>query len=126
MRRDARNRRVDELLAPTLVDDEALVTSGAAWYAAVTDGGSRLFTGRHYHLVALTTRRVVVWSPRAHPHRHSTPRLDAPLDSVRIERGRDPVLLQVLVHTSDGTTHILEFRPRQRAVGRALVLAPAR
>src|SRR3954471_10860485 len=126
MRRDVRSRRVEELLAPTLADDEAVLTSGAAWYAAVRDGRRRLFAGRHYRLVALTSQRVVVWSRRAHPHRHSTPLLDAPLDAVHVERGRDTVLLQVLVHTRDGRTHVLEFRPHERKLGRALVSASAR
>ena len=94
--------------------------SGAAWHAAVRTGAHRLFAGRHYRLVALTSQRVVVWSGRAHAHRHSTPQLDARLDSLDLQRGRGAVLLQVLARTGDGTTHVLEFRPRDRALGRAL------
>ena len=94
--------------------------SGGAWHATVRKGARRLFAGRDYQLVALTSQRVVVWSRRAHPHRHSTPRLDARLDSLQLARGRGSVLLQVLAHTADGTTHVLEFRPRERALGRAL------
>ncbi len=97
--------------------------TGGAWYAALPADRRRLFVGRHYHLVALTSERVVVWSRRAHPHHHSTPRLDAPLSSLRVERGRDTVLLQVLVRTDDGTTHVLEFRPGERALGHALARA---
>lgn len=94
--------------------------SGGAWHATVRKGARRLFAGRHYQLVGLTSQRVVVWSRRAHPHRHSTPRLDARLDSLDLQRGREAVLLQVLARTEDGTTHVLEFRPRERALGRAL------
>ncbi len=97
--------------------------TGAAWHAAVPAGRHRLFAGRHYRLVALTSERIVVWSRGAHPHRHSTPRLDAPLASLRVERGRGTVLLQILARTDDGTAHVLEFRPRERALGRALASA---
>jgi hypothetical protein len=123
MTRTTRRLRVAELLAPTLAPGEELVMTGAAWYAVVPEGRRRLFAGRHYHLVALTSARVVVWSRRAHPHRHSTPRLDAPLGSLRVERGRDTVLLQVLARADDGSTHVLEFRPSERALGRALARA---
>ena len=94
--------------------------SGGAWHATVRKGARRLFAGRQYQLVALTSQRVVVWSGRAHPHRRSTPRLDARLDALHLARGRGSVLLQVLARTEDGTTHVLEFRPRERALGRAL------
>jgi hypothetical protein len=120
MSADTRQRRVEELLAPSLGPDEQLVTSGGAWYVSVPPGHRRLFAGRHYQLVALTSERVVVWSRRAHPHRHSTPRLDVRLDSVQIDRGRNSVLLQLLVRTEDGATQVLELRPRQRALGRAI------
>jgi hypothetical protein len=120
MSRDARQRRIAELLAASLEPDEELVMSGAAWHATMRPGAHRLFAGRHYRLVALTSQRIVVWSRRAHPHRHSTPRLDARLDALQIEPGRSSVLLQVLARTADGTTHVLEFRPRERPLGRAL------
>jgi hypothetical protein len=124
MTREARQRRVEELLALTLGPDEEIVMSGAAWYVPVRAGARRLFAGRHYHLVALTSERLVVWSRRARPHRHAVPRLDARLDALRCERGREAVLLQVLARAvgfdGDGTTHVLEFRPRERALGRAL------
>ncbi len=123
MTREARRLRVAQLLAPTLAPDEELVMTGSAWYVAVPRGRRRLFAGRHYRLVALTSERLVVWPRRAHPHRHATPQLDAPLASLRLERGRDAVLLQVLAHTDDGTTHVLEFRPRERELGRALAHA---
>jgi hypothetical protein len=125
MSRDARQRRVAELLAATLGPDEEIVTSGAAWYAPVRPGRRRLFVGRHYQLVALTSQRLVVWSRRAHPHRRSTPRLDARLDSLHREPGSSSVLLQVLVRTAEGATHVLEFRPRERELGRALAGAIA-
>jgi hypothetical protein len=120
MSRDLRQRRVAELLAATLGPEEEIVMSGAAWHAPVRRGAHRLFAGRHYRLVVLTSQRVVVWSRRAHPHRDSTPRLDARLDALRVERGRGSVLFQVRAQTDDGTTHVLEFRPGQRALGRAL------
>jgi hypothetical protein len=120
MNRDARGRRVAELLAGSLGPDEEIVVSGTAWHAAVRPGAHRLVAGRHYRLVALTSQRLVVWSRKAHPHHQSRPRLDAALDSLHLERGHESVLLQVLARTADGTTHVLEFRPRQRALGRAL------
>lgn len=120
MSRRARQQRVAELLASSLGPDEQLVASGGAWYVPVRAGQRRFFVGRHYHLVALTSDRLVVWNRRAHPHRHSTPRLDAPLDALRFERGREALLLQVLAHADDGTMHVLEFRPRERDLGRAL------
>jgi hypothetical protein len=120
MSRDARQRRVAELLAASLGPDETLVMSGAAWHVALRDGRRRLFAGRHYSLIALTSQRIVVWSRRAHRHRHSTPALDARLDALQLERGHEAVLLQILARTADGTTHVLEFRPRQRPLGRAL------
>jgi hypothetical protein len=123
MTREARRLRVAQLLAPTLAPGEELVMTGAAWYAAVPPGRRRLYVGRHYRLVALTSERVVVWSRRAHPHRHATPLLDAPLASLRVERGRDTLLRQVLARADDGTTHVFELRPRQRELGRALASA---
>jgi hypothetical protein len=123
MSRDARQRRVAALLAASLGPDDEIVMSGAAWHAAMRRGAHRLFAGRHYRVVALTSQRLVIWSRRAHPHHHATPRLDARLDSLHLARGRGSVLLQVLARGDDGTTHVLEFRPSERALGRALTRA---
>jgi hypothetical protein len=121
MGREARRRRVARLLAPGLAAGEEVLGNGAAWFAAVPSGRWLVFVGRHYQLVALTDRRLLVFAGRSRS-RGSASLFEAPLDALRLTRVRGArPLLQVVVTTDDDRSCVLEFRPRERALGRALV-----
>jgi hypothetical protein len=85
-----------------------------AWYAKVSPDRHRLFVGRHYHEVALDQGELVVRTRRGGVV------FTAPTDTLRVERVRSGLLLQVLARDADENTHVFEFRPRHRAEGRAL------
>jgi hypothetical protein len=98
--------------------------TGAAWFAQVPAGSRLLFVGRHYRLVALTDRRLLVFGRWSRSRHGSTPLLDAPLESLRLVRVDGARLLfALLVDTGDGRCAVLEFRPRERVLGRAIVAA---
>jgi hypothetical protein len=85
-----------------------------AWYAKVSPDRHRLFVGRHYHDVAIDQGALVVTTRRGGVV------YMAPTDALHVERVRSRLLLQVLARDPDDNTHVFEFRPRRRAVGRAL------
>jgi hypothetical protein len=121
MSRVARREQLAGMLAPHLLPDEEIVGNGAAWFAVVA-GSRRLFAGRHYRLLALTDRRVVAFPRRG--RRRTGPLFDAPLESLRVEHVGGPgILFRVRIATADGTRAVLEFRPHERVLGRALIAA---
>ena len=116
-------RQLARLLAPRLLPGEEILGNGAAWFAPVPEKSRLLFVGRHYHWVALTDQRLVVFE-RKNRNRRATPLLDVPLGSLRLVRaGAARVLFPVRVEGSDGRAVVLEFRPRQRAFGQAIATA---
>jgi len=85
-----------------------------AWYAKVSPDRRRLFVGRHYHDVAINQGELLVTTRRGGVV------LMVPTDTLRVERVRSGLLLQVLARDADENTHVFEFRPRHHAEGRAL------
>jgi hypothetical protein len=121
MSRFAHREQLARLLAPRLLPDEEIVGNGAAWFAMVR-GSRRLFVGRHYRLLALTDRRLLVFPRRG--HRRASPLLDAELASLQVEHVGGPgVLFRVRLTTADHAAAIFEFRPHERALARSVVAA---
>ncbi len=88
--------------------------TGGAWYASVAPGARRLFAGRHYSRVTLADGRIVVTTRRRRR------RLDLPVASMQLVGTSNRLLFQVLARGEDDRIHVFEFRPRHRALGRAL------
>jgi hypothetical protein len=112
------------MLAPRLLAGEEIVVTGAAWYAD-TRRPHLVFIARHYRLVALTDRRLLVFPrhrPRRSRGRHGThPLLEASLESLELRRaGGARLLYPVVLDADDGRTVVLEFRLEERPLGRAL------
>ncbi|HZJ27330.1 MAG TPA: hypothetical protein VFF40_10040 [Acidimicrobiia bacterium] len=105
---------------------EQFVTGCAVWMADHRPRVPLFFTGRAIYLLALTSDRLLVFD---------TPRRGRPLFDVDLllQRRFDTLELvasrswmpmaQIRVAPAPGREVILEFRPRDRAVGRTLVRA---
>jgi hypothetical protein len=120
MAREARRSRLVGLLMPRLLPGEQIVGTGAAWFARVRGSSRLLFVGRHYRPVALTDQRLLVFRRRRRAG--EAPLMEASIDSLRLVRASGAgVLFSVLFDTGDGGRVVLEFRPRERVLGRALV-----
>ena len=104
---------------------EQVVDVGMAWATRMRDGVALLFLGRRQYLIALTDRRLLVFERRGSGPRG---RVDPPdlmlgkrYEFFTLERTRRrPTLLQLVLRGENDTRLVLEFRPRQRAMGRAL------
>jgi hypothetical protein len=119
MPRASRRQHLARLLAPRLEPDEEIVGLGAAWFARLRGSSHLLFVGRHYRLVAVTTRRLLVVARR---RRGDVVLVDAALSSLTIVRAsRAGVLGSVVLDAGEAGRFVLEFRPRERALGRDLM-----
>jgi hypothetical protein len=129
--RKATRRRVETAVKPMLTEGEELRRSGPAWALEQRGKAPLLFRGRDLHEVVLTDQRLILLRrPRRRrplgvnnlvlAKRYSTFSLD------RARRLRP--MLQVRVRTSAERVLVLEFRPRDRRLGRDLAaeLAPAK
>lgn len=107
--------------------DEEVVEAGRAWMADRRPGVPLAFTGRAPYLAAVTDRRLVVFDRP----RRGRPVLEADLRFARrfavLELGsvrRWTPLMQVRVKLPDDDREVvIELRPRDRPLGRALVSA---
>lgn len=100
---------------------EELLDAGFVWVAAPRRRVPLLLLARHPHLLALTDRRLVLWRrpPRGRSLQDDHLALDAPLAWVTLDELRAwPPMLQLRVHDREGRPLVLEFRPRDRALGR--------
>jgi len=89
------------------------------------DGVALLFLSRRQYLVGLTDRRLLVFERRGSGPRGRVVPADLMLgkryESFALERRRRrPTLLQLVLRGENDTRLVLEFRPSQRAMGRAL------
>lgn len=113
-------RAVEPLLRP----DETFVTGCTVWMADQRPKVPLLFTGRAIYVLGITSERTLVFDTP----RRSRPLLEADLllqrrhealELLRV-RARLP-MLQVQIAPVPGRVVVLEFRPRDRPVGRQLV-----
>jgi hypothetical protein len=124
MRRQPRHERFAQLLGSRLQPGEEIVGQGTAWFARIRGSSHLLFVGRHYVFVALTDRRLLAFPRRRGRHPTKDPRFDATLESLRVLRADGHrMLFPVLIDTYDRGRAVFEFRPRERALGRAIVAA---
>ena len=118
MTRTTRSRRVAALAAPQLLTSEHVVATGAVWALSIARPAHLLFRGRHLRWIALTDRRLLLFERR---RRHRDPILAKSLGGLRLERSRTiPPMLQLLVDGGVDRLLLLEFRPRDRALGHAI------
>ncbi len=127
MKRAKVRRQLVAALATMLPADEEVVEAGRAWMADRRPGVPLAFTGRAPYLAAVTDRRLVVFDRP----RRGRPVLEADLRFARrfavLELGsvrRWTPLMQVRVKLPDDDREVvIELRPRDRPLGRALVSA---
>lgn|GEM_PF-1863628 len=127
MKRAKVRRQLVAALATMLPADEEVVEVGRAWMADRRPGVPLAFTGRAPYLAAVTDRRLVVFDRP----RRGRPVLEADLRFARrfavLELGsvrRWTPLMQVRVKLPDDDREVvIELRPRDRPLGRALVSA---
>jgi hypothetical protein len=109
---------------PLLRADETFLTGCAVWMADQRPKVPLFFTGRAIYVLGLTTERLLVFDTP----RRSRPLLEADLlmqrrlealDLLRV-RTRLP-MLQVQIAPAPERVVVLEFRPRDRRIGRQLV-----
>jgi hypothetical protein len=112
--------KVEEAARWRLAIGEPLLTGGFTWIAFPRPQVSLLFIARRPHLVGLTDRRLMIWA-RPHEVRPAEDQdlvLDAPFSEITVEEVRTfAPMLQVRLATASGRRLVLEFRPRDRALG---------
>jgi hypothetical protein len=127
--RKAVRRQADAVVTPLLARGELLRRAGPVWATEQRGRAPLLFRARDQHILVLTDQRLIVFTQprRRRPlsvndlviaKRYST------FTPVRVRRMRP--MLQVRLRTSAERVLVLEFRPRDRALGRELgrVLGP--
>lgn len=118
--------KVEEAARWRLEIGEPLVTGGFTWLAFPRPQVSLLVLARRPHLVGLTDRRLMIWS-RPHEVRPADDQdlvLDAPFGTVTVEAMKTFLpMLQLQLRTESGRAIVLEFRPRDRALGREIATA---
>ncbi len=116
-------RRVEDAARWRLAIGEPLLAGGFTWIATPRPQISLLFLARRAHYVALTDRRIMIWA-RPHEVRPADDTdlvLDAPFADVVLERLRSSIpMLQLRIRTTSGRRLVLEFRPRDRKLGRRI------
>jgi hypothetical protein len=119
-------RRVNEALESHLGEGERVLAAGFAWIASPRPKVPLLFLARRPRWVALTDRRLLAFR---RPHRRATLDvehlvLDESLAALTLTRTRSAQpMLQLTVGAPDDRTFVLEFRPRDRHVGRRIAAA---
>ena len=115
---------------PLLQPGESFITGCAVWMADQRPKVPLAFTGRAIYLLAVTSDRLLVFDTP----RRGRPLLEADLllqrrhDALELLRVRTRIpMLQLRISPAPDRVVILEFRPRDRSVGRKLiqVLRPA-
>jgi hypothetical protein len=109
---------------PLLLPDETFLTGCSVWMADQRSRVPLLFTGRAIYVVAITSERMLVFDTP----RRGRPLLEADLllqrrhDALELlrARARRP-MLQLRIAPAPERVVVLEFRPRDRWVGRQLV-----
>jgi hypothetical protein len=113
-------RAVEPLLRP----DETFVAGCSVWMADRRSGIPLVLTGRAIYVLGLTSERMLVFDTP----RRSRPLLEADLlmqrrfEALELLRARTRLpMLQLQIAPAPDRVVVLEFRPRDRHVGRGLV-----
>lgn len=107
---------------PALASGEYIRSSSAVW---ATECGGRvplLFRGRRLHYLAVTDQRLILFRPRRRtPLRPSNILIAKRHSTFKLEKSRKfSPMLQLVVRDAGDRQIALEFRPRDRRVGRDL------
>ena len=117
-----RRRRAAALVVPTLGPHEQIHAAAPAWFALLGPSPRLLFAGRRVRDTVLTSERLVVVPRVRRAGAAVVPLLDVRLDALGVVRTRPVRLLaQVVLRCPDGRHVVLELRPRDHALARALV-----
>lgn len=126
MRRSRVQQSIEAALVPLLEAGEQSRVRAAAWMADRRPRVPLVFTGRALYYVALTDRRLLVFDTprRGRPLLEADLLLAKRLESLSL-RGVSarPPLLQVRLGLGKAREVVLEFRPRDHGVGRAIAEA---
>jgi hypothetical protein len=119
-------QRVEAVITPMLARGEELHGCGPVWAVEQRERVPLAFRARGRYILALTDQRLILLgAPRwRRPLTVSNLVLAKRYDALELERvGRLRPLLQVRLRTPDARTIVLEFRPRNRRLGRELASA---
>jgi hypothetical protein len=123
MSRKSMNQKVETALQPLLTKGEQVRRSSPAWAVEHRGRAPLLFRARGLHHVVLTDDRLVLLTRprRRRPLGINNLVIAKKYEAFSLERARRVrPMLQLWVRTADGRRLVLEFRPRDRRVGRDL------
>ncbi|HUF83481.1 MAG TPA: hypothetical protein VMQ81_02700, partial [Acidimicrobiia bacterium] len=131
MNRKATRQQVETAVTPMLTKGEQLRRSGPAWAVEQRGKAPLLFRARDLHEVVLTNQRLILLTRprRRRPLGVNNLVIAKRYSTFSLERARRlRPMLQVRVRTSADRVLVLEFRPRDRRLGRdlAAALGPAK
>jgi hypothetical protein len=124
--RNAARGQVEELTASMLAGGERVRGVSPVWAVEMRGRVPLLFRERDLYIIALTDQRLILFSAprRGRPLTVSNLVLAKRYPSFELDRvtgGR--LMLQIRLRTTDDRVLVLEFRPRDREVGRELAAA---
>jgi hypothetical protein len=124
--RNAVRRQVEGLTASMLAGGERVRGVSPVWAVEMRGRVPLLFRERDLYIIALTDQRLILFSAprRGRPLTVSNLVLAKRYPSFELDRvtgGR--LMLQIRLRTTDDRVLVLEFRPRDREVGRELAAA---
>jgi hypothetical protein len=124
VRRKKLREQIIAVTRPSLASGEFIRSCSAVWATECSGRMPLLFRGRAVHYVAITDRRLILFrAPRRRRPLTAADMLIAKRHpTFRLEKTRRfSPLLQLRIRDSSGRRIALEFRPRDRNVGRELV-----
>jgi hypothetical protein len=118
MARPSRDERLLLAISKVLDPGEDITDRGKCWAAVRGSRTPLLFLGRHQYEVVLTDRRAMLFSRRRRRRvRTDDVALAKRYESLSLEAEHRRYLLQHLVNVDRGQRLVIEWRPRQRAIG---------
>ena len=123
MRRKQVREQIIGATRPSLAAGEVIRSCSAVWATECSGRMPLLFRGRALHYLAITDRRLILF--RAPKRRHALEASNMLIakrhPTFRLEKTRRfSPLLQLRIRDSTGRQIALEFRPRDRSIGREL------
>jgi hypothetical protein len=123
VRRKQLREQIIAVTRPALAGGEFIRSCSAVWATECSSRMPLLFRGRALHYVAITDRRLILFRAplRRRPLTASNMLIAKRHPTFRLEKTRRFLpLLQLRIRDSSGRRIALEFRPRDRKVGREL------
>jgi hypothetical protein len=123
VRRKQLREQIIAVTRPSLAGGEFIRSCSAVWATECSSRMPLLFRGRALHYVAITDRRLILFRAprRRRPLTASNMLIAKRHPTFRLEKTRRFLpLLQLRIRVSGGRRIALEFRPRDRKVGREL------